>query len=95
MREFRLNGWQRIGIVLSVLWAIVGAIWGLKIAAAPYDACMSNPALDWKYCEVAYGSNLTPGYQIGWAVAVGLLPISLAWLLIYVIWTVRGFKPYE
>jgi hypothetical protein len=27
-----LNGWQRIGIVLSVLWAIVGFFWGNSIA---------------------------------------------------------------
>ena len=27
MRGFRLNGWQRLGIVLSVLWLIVGTIW--------------------------------------------------------------------
>jgi hypothetical protein len=26
----RLNGWQRIGIVASVIWALVGAYLGLK-----------------------------------------------------------------
>ena len=29
MRRFRLKGWQRIGIVLSVIWLIVGPVWGL------------------------------------------------------------------
>jgi hypothetical protein len=28
----RLNGWQRIGIVLSVIWAIGGGLWGNAIA---------------------------------------------------------------
>jgi hypothetical protein len=27
-----LNGWQRIGIVLSVLWATVGLFWGNNLA---------------------------------------------------------------
>jgi flagellar biogenesis protein FliO len=26
----RLNGWQRIGVVLSVLWLVVFLIWGLN-----------------------------------------------------------------
>jgi hypothetical protein len=28
MRRLHLNGLQRIGIVLSVIWAIVGGLWG-------------------------------------------------------------------
>jgi hypothetical protein len=32
MRTFRLNGWQRIGTVLSMLWAVVGRPWGNHIA---------------------------------------------------------------
>ena len=27
MRGFRLNGWQRIGIVLSVVWALSISMW--------------------------------------------------------------------
>jgi hypothetical protein len=27
MRGFRLNGWQRIGIVLSVVWALSISTW--------------------------------------------------------------------
>jgi len=26
-----MNGWQRIGVVLSILWAISGAFWGYNI----------------------------------------------------------------
>jgi hypothetical protein len=28
----RLNGWQRIGLVLSIIWFLVGGFWGNKIA---------------------------------------------------------------
>ena len=45
-----LNGWQRIGIVLSVLWAIVGFFWGNSIAidalgrgvSASYARCLEQ-----------------------------------------------------
>ena len=30
-RQKQLNGWQRIGVVLSVLWAIGGSFWGYTI----------------------------------------------------------------
>jgi hypothetical protein len=54
-RGFRLNGWQRIGIVLSVVWAIVGGLWGMKQAVAPawrqFNACMSLPNVDVKVSE--------------------------------------------
>ncbi len=29
--KWRLNGWQRIGVVLSVVWAIGGGCWGYNI----------------------------------------------------------------
>jgi hypothetical protein len=31
----RLNGWQRIGIVASVIWAIGGGFWGNHIGLEP------------------------------------------------------------
>ena len=30
----RLHGWARIGIVLSVVWAIMGSIWALNCSSA-------------------------------------------------------------
>jgi hypothetical protein len=32
LRVEKLNGWQRIGVVLSVVWAIGGVGWGFNIA---------------------------------------------------------------
>jgi hypothetical protein len=28
----RLNGWQRIGLVVSIVWVLAGGLWGNKIA---------------------------------------------------------------
>jgi hypothetical protein len=42
-----LNGWQRIGIVLSVLWAIVGFFWGNSIAI---DALGSSVSASYRRC---------------------------------------------
>ena len=45
MRGLRLNGWQRIGIVLSVVWLFVGAWWGLSQLFDPvwssYRTCVT------------------------------------------------------
>jgi hypothetical protein len=38
----RLNGWQRIGIVLSVLWAIIAAFHEMEEINRRYDAAFSS-----------------------------------------------------
>jgi hypothetical protein len=34
----RLNGWQRIGLVASIVWFLAGGFWGNKIALDDADA---------------------------------------------------------
>jgi hypothetical protein len=49
MRGFRLNGWQRIGIVLSILWALGAGLYTYKahearadkMSGRDYDACIN------------------------------------------------------
>jgi hypothetical protein len=94
MRGFRLNGWQRLGIVLSALWVLVGGLWGRHLTVAPYFDCIkSAPNIDtMNFCE---------RYLQDWgstAMLIALVPIPIAWLLVYiVVWTVRwirrGFQP--
>jgi hypothetical protein len=50
MRGFRLNGWQRIGIVLSVVWAVGAFIYARdaaenraeEFARSAYQICFDN-----------------------------------------------------
>lgn len=107
----RLNGWQRIGIIASVIWAIVGAIWGILETKRVHDAragyafshvygpCRDQPGNDpdnvcFKQASAAY--NAVPE-ESGWnIVALALIPIPIAWLIVYGFvvlgrWVRRGF----
>jgi hypothetical protein len=60
MRGFRLNGWQRIGIVLSVLWAIGAGVYlwlGWQTVSygywRAYYQCVFTPGNDENSCQSA------------------------------------------
>jgi hypothetical protein len=104
MRGVRLNRWQRIGIVLSVLWAVVGGLWGYHLATqeaiatplAHYKSCISQPYYDDDECSHTLDEEYAAGLRDHWAFAVtmaGLVPLPVAWLLVYmVVWTVRWIR---
>jgi hypothetical protein len=48
MRKFRLNGWQRIGIVLSIIWVPLGFVWAIKYFAPP------DHFLEWPFVKSCY-----------------------------------------
>ena len=53
MIRFHLNGWQRVGIVLSVMWAVGGALW------------MNN--IQWQRANVyslGVGSSCRAGFEV-------------------------------
>ena len=87
MRSFRLNGWQRIGIVLSVVWMIVGGSWGWRHANDKADAnfklCLTQiqTASDVQACREARTKAIVPR-GVG-AAAAALAPVTLFWLIIY------------
>lgn len=105
MRGFRLNGWQRIGIVLSVVWLIVGSYWSQHLLFNPiYSAhtnCLNHPAIkDAAVCYQMFEEQLANAVEqrLAMVALVGLAPIPIAWLLVWglvalVRWIRRGFKP--
>jgi hypothetical protein len=61
----RVNGWQRIGIVASVLWAPIGAFWSLgKLYDPIYDSYRSciGALTDWlwDFQRTRYGLYAEP-----------------------------------
>ena len=106
MRGFRLNGWQRIGIVLSLLWA-VGAWSYFEIAASraaekayasyyalcPRERMARN--LDATPCleQAKDLSHTTFDERSARAWALALYPILIAWVLVYiVVWATRWIR---
>jgi hypothetical protein len=106
MRGFRLNRWQRIGIVLSVLWVPVGLIYEIGASNDRYEAAFT-PVYD--VCRDKQDRHLNKGRtnntncaakagrvatEPWWIVPLtALAPIAVAWLLVYIIvWTVRWVR---
>jgi len=78
----RLNGWQRIGIVASVVWFVVGGLWGIhevyevagRNAELATSMCLAGPKPE--QCDARYTEVFTAYGEDGWKIAalVGLAP---------------------
>jgi hypothetical protein len=99
----RLHGWARIGIVLSIVWAIMGSLWGLNMLFGPvyqnYATCENLISASPSDCQQLFQTQLAEAQERRlMAVAiVGLGPLPLAWMLVYglialVRWIRRGFQ---
>jgi hypothetical protein len=104
----RLNGWQRIGIVASVIWAIGAPIYWDQAAQTEanakfsfwYNLCRDgNRSSDECNEQARHMSDLVPRYYLGSAngAFIGLVPIPLGWLLAYALvylgrWIRAGFR---
>jgi hypothetical protein len=86
----RLNGWQRIGVVASVIWAIVGPIYVMtrdenyarEQASFSMRACYEAEHKDClKRFDATYTAfrKITPGWG-SWAI-LAFVPIVAAWLM--------------
>jgi len=108
MRGFRLNGWQRIGIVLSVVWVIGGGLWGNAIAIrdggataeTEFGLCLDKPNHNYDACSQTFAKDYAQGRC--WPLVRGGLyrprpdPNRLAarlGLIALVRWIRRGFQP--
>ena len=63
MRGFLLNGWQRIGIVLSILWALIGGLWGRNAALKPFFDCISQVG-DLQLCHQPIPMGVRPSLAV-------------------------------
>ena len=92
----RLNVWQRTGIVLSVVWAIAGGLWGVSAVHNPTAAQRA-------FCDaMAKYYTRTPDYvqspdaapqdadcdqwnrhRVLMPAIFGLAPIPIVWLVVY------------
>ncbi len=101
MRKFP-SGWQRILIILSVIWAIIGGSLGWNHAYDDVDAnfkqcvtAIKAPA-DLQACRDARNSALAMPRGVSAAV-VAFGPLLVVWLAIYGLvlllrWIHRGFR---
>ena len=103
----RLGGWQRIGVVLSLLWVVLVCAYAVFEYAAGPDSAMvfiemvvsktREPAAVLKGNAFADLVPVEP--QILWSrlASVVLSPVIAGWLVVYLLvfavrWIVTGFK---
>jgi hypothetical protein len=102
----RLKGWQRIGIVASVIWAIGAPIYMDSAAERDadekygwvYGSCRDVPSNDPEQCaqRASRAYDSVPRYHFTSAngAFVALAPIPLGWLLayalVYLVWWIRA-----
>ena len=98
MRGFRLHSWQRVGIILSVLWVLVGAWLAQQAVYAPlrtgYSKCISlGVAPSICKAELDKGIARRKKEKLPGAIAVfAFAPLALVWLIIGMMrWLRRGF----
>jgi hypothetical protein len=104
----RVNGWQRIGIVASVIWAVGAyfvAIGQPDLATSLHRSCLAatpeaNHAEWVARCYTEFKERLPGAMQDRQEAALlfALMPIPIGWLLVYTViwvgrWIHRGFKP--
>lgn len=103
----RLNGWQRIGIVASIAWALGAAIYvrnlqidsGNRFATTMYTHCMDVTKADPGFCLRKFGDDLKVGFTPNWEIVAfyAIAPVLAAWIAIYAIvgivrWIKKGFE---
>lgn len=102
----KLNGWQRVGIVASVIGGVACAWWGLKLRYDPiwsgYGTCLEQ-AYDhlttFDECKTLLDSQLADAEGQRWYIFFlsAIVPVALAWIIACTLvglvrWVRRGFQ---
>lgn len=104
MSHRRLHGWARIGIVLSLMWTIIGSVWALNLLYGRvyqnYAVCQTMISATASDCEQLFQTQYAEAQQrqLAAVAVLGFGPIPLVWLLVcglvaVVRWIKRGFEP--
>ena len=103
MRGVQLNGWQRTGIVLSVLWVSCASMWFIQQVPAHqpaitsiYRQCIEGPSAHRSVCKArakSFAKELRS--ELAEWPLVALAPVFLVWILAYIVvwlgrWIGRG-----
>jgi hypothetical protein len=100
----RLNGWNRLWIVASCIWFVVGFIWTssewqserMRPVSFAYERCTQNATANntaWDECEKSLNAGIDDSYKghITAGLVGGIAPPILLWLLIFAIIKTAGW----
>jgi hypothetical protein len=103
----RLSGWQRIGVIVSVIWIFAGGYLGNDIGIhegdwviKDYGICLktAHPGQD-ERCEAEFNRLYPEAIKYHWyeAAFMAIVPIPVCWLLAWGLvvlfrWIKRGFQ---
>lgn len=91
----RLKSWRSGGIVLSLVWLLAGGFWGNSaglhkgdFAVKQFNMCIENSANPGDAsggCLEKFAKDYAEAIKGHWreALMVGIIPIPVAWLLVY------------
>jgi ketosteroid isomerase-like protein len=88
MRRVRLSRWQRICVLLAVVWILIGGSWGWRHAYDKTDAefrvCLTaaKTVADVKACRETRFRAISVPRGVSAAV-VALAPLAVVWLMVY------------
>jgi hypothetical protein len=99
MRGFRLSGWQRTGIGLSVLWVSCASMWFMQQSlvqqpgiASVYLQCIAEPDSHPSVCAArakSFAKRAGSEVPAEWP-WVTFAPVFVVWILAYiVVWLAR------
>ena len=90
-----LNRWQRIGIVISVLWILGAAFYerGSQVDSATSSAqsilrmCLDTEGAQSKNCNEEFGKNFVNFLEPNWGdiAFIAFAPAILGWILVFII----------
>jgi len=91
----RLKTWRRAGVILSIVWLLVGGYWGNSaglhrgdFAVKQFAVCMENsgtPGNASGVCLDQFDKDYAEAIKDHWrnALIAGIVPIPVVWLLVY------------